>query len=42
MELRGNSRVSREKAIAGGLQALTGRDINLKYRDERPRRSSMR
>ncbi len=31
VELRGNSRVTSSKVVAGGLQALTGRDINLNY-----------
>lgn len=31
MDLRGNSRVTSAKPGAGGLQALTGRDMNLKY-----------
>jgi LPS export ABC transporter protein LptC len=31
MELRGRSRITREKPAAGGLQELTGRDMDLKY-----------
>ena len=31
MELRGRSRITMEKPAAGGLQELTGRDIDLKY-----------
>lgn len=31
MELRGRSRITMEKPPAGGLQELTGRDIDLKY-----------
>jgi LPS export ABC transporter protein LptC len=31
MDLRGNSRISAASAAQGGLQRLTGRDINLKY-----------
>lgn len=32
MELRGQSRITMAAAAAGGLQALTGRDVDLKYR----------
>lgn len=31
VELRGNSHITGTKAAAGGLQALTGRDMDLKY-----------
>jgi lipopolysaccharide transport protein LptA len=31
VELRGHSRVTSSKVVAGGLEALTGRDINLNY-----------
>ena len=31
MELRGHSRITTERPAAGGLQALTGRDMDLKY-----------
>jgi lipopolysaccharide export system protein LptA len=31
MELRGRSRITKEKPAAGGLQELTGRDMDLKY-----------
>lgn len=31
MELRGRSRIVKEKPAAGGLQELTGRDMDLKY-----------
>jgi LPS export ABC transporter protein LptC/lipopolysaccharide transport protein LptA len=31
LELRGNSRITGSKPAVGGLQALTGRDIDLKY-----------
>jgi lipopolysaccharide export system protein LptA len=31
MELRGRSRITKEKPTAGGLQELTARDIDLKY-----------
>lgn len=32
VELRGNARITASKVEVGGLQALTGRDMNLKYR----------
>ena len=31
MELRGRSRITKEKPAAGGLQEMTGRDMDLKY-----------
>lgn len=31
VELRGNSRITGSSAVAGGLQAVTGHDIDLKY-----------
>src|SRR5204862_861141 len=31
MELRGRSRITREKPAAGGVRELTGRDMDLKY-----------
>ncbi len=31
MELRGHSRITKERPAAGGLQELTGRDMDLKY-----------
>ena len=34
MDLRGNARVSSAKVVAGGLQTLTGRNMNLKYAED--------
>ena len=34
LELHGNARITRSAAAAGGLQALAGRDVTLKYADD--------